>query len=115
MMNGIGLAKTLDGLDPLLKRLKKMIKTNGQVLLDSSDIKYMFEDDDGGLWVDLQKNYYGDLDYSLVYKNVIADKFPWLFVGFDVLEEIAIKSGWNVDHIYQDDHHQYLARLTLNL
>lgn len=115
MMNGIGLAKTLDGLEPLLNRLKKMIKTNGQVLLDSSDIKYMFEDDDGGLWVDLQKNYYGDLDYSLVYKNVIADKFPWLFVGFDVLEEIAIKSGWNVDHIYQDDHHQYLARLTLNL
>ena len=114
MMNGIGVAKTLDGLEPLLNRLKNIIKTNGQVILDSSDIKYMFEDDCDSLWVDLEKSYYGDLDYFLSYKKLIADPFPWLFVGFEILEEVAIKSGWKVEHIFQDDHHHYLARLTLN-
>lgn len=114
MMNGIGLAKNLGGLEHLLLRIRKMININGQVLLDSSDVKYMFENDDGSLWIDLHKDYYGDLDYSIGYKDMLTSSFPWLFVGYDILKDVAIKSGWNVEHIYQDDHYHFLARLTLN-
>lgn len=114
MMNGIGLAKNLEGLEHLLIRLRKMININGQLLLDSSDVKYMFENDDGSLWIDLHKDYYGDLDYSIGYKDMPASTFPWLFVGYDILKEIAIKSGWSIEHIYQDDNYHFLARLTLN-
>ena len=115
MMNGIGLVKNIDGLEPFFEHLKKYVKIGGQVILDSSDIKYMFEDDEGGFWIDLNKNYYGELEYKLAYKEIQAEPFPWLFVDFEKLRDAAIKVGWKVELIYEDDHFNYLCRLSLNV
>lgn len=113
MMNGIGLVKDLNGLDSFFEHIKKYVAKGGQVILDSSDIKYMFEDDEGGFWIDLNRAYYGELDYSLSYKNCEAKSFPWLFVDFDRLRTSAIKAGWDVKLIYEDEHFHYLAKLNL--
>lgn len=113
MMNGIGLVKNLEGLQIFLEYIKNFLYSKGQILLDSSDIKYMFNDDEGGLWVDLNSVYYGELEYHLTYKHYNSVPFPWLFVDFDRLRNIAIKCGWNVELIYEDDHFHYLVRLTL--
>ena len=115
MMNGIGLVKNIDGLEPFFEHLKKYVKIGGQVILDSSDIKYMFEDDVGGFWIVLNKNYYGELEYKLAYKEMQAEPFPWLFVDFEKLRDAAIKVGWKVELIYEDDHFHYLCRLSLNV
>ena len=112
MMNGIGLVKTLEGLETFFEHIKKYVAPNGQVLLDSSDLKYMFEDEEGGFWVDLNSSYYGELEYSLSYKDCIAEPFPWLFVDFEKLSDSAKLCGWAVELIYQDDHFLYLVRLT---
>ena len=113
MMNGIGLVKNLKGLEVFLEYIKMFVSASGQILLDSSDIKYMFHDDEGGVYIDLNSEYYGELEYRLAYKNFSADPFQWLFVDFDRLRNIAIKCGWTVELIYEDDHFHYLARLTL--
>ena len=113
MMNGIGLVKNLEGLIFFLQYVKKFLNTGGQIILDSSDLKYMYEDEDGGFWLDLNNNYYGDLEYTLGYKDCKADPFPWLFVDFKRLEKTAQSCGWKVELIYEDDHFHYLARLTL--
>ena len=113
MMNGIGLVKNLEGLQIFLEYIKNFLYSKGQILLDSSDIKYMFNDDEGGLWVDLNSVYYGELEYHLTYKHYNSVPFSWLFVDFDRLRNIAIKCGWNVELIYEDDHFHYLVRLTL--
>lgn len=113
MMNGIGLVKNLEGLEIFLEFIKNFIAPTGQILLDSSDIKYMFYNDQGDLWVDMNSKYYGELEYQLTYKNYSADPFPWLFIDFDRLRNIAIKCGWNVELIYEDDHFHYLAKLIL--
>ena len=47
MMNGIGLVKNLD-ICRFLEYIKNFLSPTGQIILDSSDIKYMFYDDD--LW-----------------------------------------------------------------
>ena len=112
MMNGIGLVKNLDGLEPFFEHLKKYVNNDGQVLLDSSDLKYMFEDDEGGLWIDLNSNYYGELEYTLEYKDCLAEPFPWLFVDFEKLETAAVNTGWKVEFIFEDAHFHYLVRLT---
>ena len=114
MMNGIGLVKNLEGLQIFLDYIKTFLSPTGQILLDSSDIKYMFYDDDGGLWVDMNSAYYGELEYQLTYKHYNSAPFPWLFVDFDRLRNIAIKCGWTAELIYEDDHFHYLARLTLS-
>lgn len=113
MMNGIGLVKNLKGLEVFLEYIKTFVSASGQILLDSSDIKYMFHDDEGGVYIDLNSEYYGELEYRLAYKNFSADPFQWLFVDFDRLRNIAIKCGWTVELIYEDHHFHYLARLTL--
>ena len=62
LMNGIGLAGTLANLPQFLIHLKSLLKDHGQILLDSSDIVYMFDaDDDGGIWVPGDVNYYGEV------------------------------------------------------
>jgi hypothetical protein len=114
MMNGIGLAKNLEGLQIFLEYIKSFLSPTGQILLDSSDIKYMFYDDEGGLLVDMNPAYYGELEYQLTYKHYTAAPFSWLFVDFDRLRNIAIKCGWTVELIYEDDHFHYLAKLTLS-
>lgn len=113
MMNGIGLVKDLNGLSAFFQHIKQYIHKDGQVLLDSSDIKYMFEDDQGGFWIDLAREYYGELEYEIEYKECKANPFLWLFVDFNRLYDVATKAGWKVELIYEDDHFHYLARLTL--
>ena len=113
MMNGIGLVKNLEGLQFFLDYIKNLLFPKGQIILDSSDIKYMFYDDEGGLLVNINSAYYGELEYQITYKHYNADPFPWLFVDFDRLRNIAVKCDWNIELIYEDDHFHYLARLTL--
>ena len=113
MMNGIGLVKSLEGLQVFLEYIKNFLHPKGQILFDSSDIKYMFHDDEGGLLVDINSVYYGELEYHLTYKHYNSVPFPWLFVDFDRLRNIAIKFGWNVELINEDDNFHYLVRLTL--
>lgn len=113
MMNGIGLVKNLKGLQFFLEYIKSFLSSNGQILLDSSDIKYMFYDDDD-LCLDMNLDYYGELEYQLTYKHYNSKTFPWLFVDFDRLRNIAFNFGWTTELIYEDHHFHYLARLTLS-
>lgn len=113
MMNGIGLVKNLEGLPKFLEHIKKYMADNAQIIMDSSDLKYMYEDDEGGYWIDLNSDYYGELEYHLTYKNYTAKPFPWLFVDFEKLQTTAMNVGFEAELIYEDDHHHYLAKLTL--
>ena len=45
LMNGTGIAGTLAGLDVLLYHLKSLLNAGGQILIDSSDLIYLFEQD----------------------------------------------------------------------
>ena len=70
LMNGTGIFQEFTQVTNYLKHLKSLINPNGQILIDSSDIKYMYQDDDGGFWLDTSSGrYYGELDYYLSYKG----------------------------------------------
>ena len=82
LMNGTGIFQELSQVSKYLKHLKSLLNPNGQILIDSSDIKYMYEDEDGGLWIDTNANYYGELDYFLSYKDEDEDPMKWLVPRF---------------------------------
>ncbi len=113
MMNGVGIAGTLDGLTPFLNQAKTLLNDRGQIILDSSDISYMFKEEDGSVWVDLNNSYYGEVTYQMQYKKMMGDKFDWLFVDFSTLNAVASSLGFNVELIFEDDNNQYLAKLSL--
>ncbi len=113
LMNGTGIFETIDKVDRCLQHLKTLLKKGGQILIDSSDIKYMFEDDDGGFWIDTHKNYYGEVSYQMHYKTVQGPVFDWLYLDFETLAGYALQNGLKCDLIMEGSHYDYLARLTL--
>lgn len=108
LMNGIGLVGTLQRLETFLKHVKKILAQDGQILLDSSDIMYLYED------IPMPEgNYYGELTYKYEYQEKEGEWFDWLYVDQVTLEDIADKCGYHSQVIFEDDNDHYLARLTL--
>jgi hypothetical protein len=112
MMNGLGIAGTLSNLEKTLQHAKSLLNTNGKILCDSSDIKYLYEDEDGALWVDLNTEYYGNFRFQMKYKREKGPWFDWLYVDFDNLFKAAKNVGMKVKKVYDKDDH-FLAEITI--
>lgn len=112
LMNGIGLAGNLKGLRNFLKHLLGLLNPGGQILLDSSDIIYMFEaDEDSGVWVPGDVSYYGEVTYQWEYNKKKSKPFPWLFVDYHTLAREAAELGISTELVDSGAHYEYLARL----
>ena len=113
LMNGTGIFGTLAETNKYLQKLKSILNPNGQILLDSSDIIYMFDDDeDGGKWIP-SNGYYGELTFTISYKNEKEDPFSWLYLDYNTLQNAANSNGLQCELILEGEHFDYLARLTL--
>ena len=112
LMNGIGLAETVKNLPNFLNKLISLLNDGGQIILDSSDIAYMFEDEDGSMWVDLGREYYGEMTFQMHYKKQSTDNFDWLYIDYAKLQEISESVGLKCELITEGDHYDYLVRLT---
>ncbi|WP_055435189.1 class I SAM-dependent methyltransferase [Lacinutrix algicola] len=111
LMNGTGIFQTLKALPEYLTHLKSLLNINGQILIDSTDIKYMYEDEDGGFWQDLNSGYYGELDYFLKYKDEEETPIKWLYLDFSTLAIACASVGLNCDKVAEGEHFDYLAKL----
>ena len=112
LMNGTGIFQSLEHIDQYLQKLKSLVAENGQILIDSTDILYMYDqDEDGGVLVPAT-GYYGELDYYLHYKGESELPMKWLYLDFDTLENAAIANGFKIQKIEQLED-SYLAQLTL--
>lgn len=114
LMNGTGIFGRLIHITTYLTHLKKLLTDNGQILIDSSDLIYMFdEDEDGGKWIPMDnKDYYGELVFSVAYKGETEDAFPWLYLDYNTLQNAAHGSGLTCELVYEGENYEYLARLT---
>lgn len=108
MMNGLGLVGTIGGLKKFLEHAKQLVSTSGQILLDSSDISYFYEDK---TWP--ASHYFGEIGYRYQYKDQKGAWFNWLYIDPAKLREIARDHGWYAQILYVDETDQYLARLIL--
>jgi len=111
LMNGTGIFQELSQLSKYLNHLKSLLNPKGQILIDSSDIKYMYEDEDGGFWMDANANYYGELDYYLNYKGEQETPIKWLYLDFNTLKLACETSGLQCELITEGEHFDYLARI----
>lgn len=111
LMNGTGIFQELSQVSKYLIHLKSLLKPNGQILMDSSDIKYMYEDDDGGFWIDAHATYYGELDYYLSYKGEEETPMKWLYLDFETLKLACDTVGLKCELVLKGDHFDYLVRL----
>lgn len=111
LMNGTGIAGKLSRLPQLLSRLKQLMNPGAQILIDSSDLRYVYEDENGVLDVDLDGAYYGEVDYQMTYRNIMGKRFDWLYADSVVLAECCRQCGLKCEILAQGNHYDYLARI----
>ena len=112
LMNGAGIIGSLKNMETFFARMKQLLNESGAIFMDSSDIHYVFEDEDGSMLIDLNGDYYGELVYSMKYRNITGPEFKWLYVDFDTLAYYASQNGFKAELITQGEHYDYLAKLT---
>ena len=110
MMNGIGISGTLSNLENTLNHAKSLLNPGGTILCDSSDIKYLYEDEEGNLWVDLNTEYYGNFRFQMSYGREKGTWFDWLYVDFDNLFNKAKKVGMKATRLFENENN-YLAKI----
>lgn len=112
LMNGTGIFQNLEKAPHFLKHLKSLLNPNGQIFIDSSDLIYMFDvEDDGGIWVSTEREYYGELTFKMSYKGETSTQFEWLYLDFERLKELSIQVGLKCELVEEGDHYDYLAKL----
>ncbi len=113
LMNGTGICGKLKNLPQFLSKLKDLLNPGGQILIDSSDIIYMFdEDEDGGKWIPSENDYYGELIFNISYKGEQDTPIDWLYLDYNTLQNAAFGYGLKPELILEGAHYDYLAKLT---
>ena len=112
LMNGTGIFQELTQVAKYLRHLKSLLKPKGQILIDSSDISYMYTDEDGSTWMDLNSHYPGELDYYISYKGEEETPMQWLYLDFDTLKTACLTVGLQCEKVMDGVHFDYLAKLS---
>lgn len=104
LMNGTGILRSFGNFSSALQKLGSLLKHDGQIIIDSSDISYLYENEDGPADA-------GEVNYQYEYRQKQGDWFPWLYVDKDKLVELCRMSGFTAHIVYENDEDQYLAVL----
>lgn len=113
LMNGTGIFGTLKETSKYLQKLKSLLQEGGQILIDSSDLIYMYDQDEDGAYSVPADGYYGELTFTVAYKGETEDTFPWLYLDYNTLQNAAFANGLQCELIAEGEHFDYLAKLSL--
>lgn len=109
LMNGTGIFRNMKEMPTYLRHLKSLLKPNGQILIDSSDLKYMYDSNEEMGNID---GYYGELEFVMRYKGMESLPFDWLYLDEHTFEAICSDHDLNFEVVARGDNHDYLAKIT---
>jgi SAM-dependent methyltransferase len=111
LMNGIGIAGSLPNLPCLLEHLRTLLNPGGKIIFDSSDLQYLYLEEDGSISIPLTEKYYGELIYNLQYKKLRSGKFNWFFIDPFTVEAVANEVNLKMQFLAEGPHYDYVACL----
>jgi len=111
LMNGTGIFQKIDRIDQYLQHLKTLLKPNGQIIIDSSDLRYMYDSTEEGAILVPNNRYYGELEFIMKYKNKSSEPFNWLYLDENIFEAAAANCNLNFKVLERGDNFDYLAKL----
>ena len=111
LMNGAGVFQELNQVTKYLIHLKSLLNLNGQILVDSSDIIYMYEDEEGNYNFNDTPKYYGELEYYISYKGEAEEPFKMLYMDFELLKNACEAIGLKCEIVTKGEHYDYLAKI----
>lgn len=112
LMNGAGICGSMKKIPEFLLHLKSLLAPGGQILVDSSDIIYMFEDENGEVDLSEVQHYYGEVEFQSAYLGENSGSYPWLYIDFYNLQHQATLLNLKCELVKIGPHYDYLARLS---
>jgi SAM-dependent methyltransferase len=113
MMNGIGLAGSLEALPDFLRTIARLLSEGGQVITDSTDVRVSMDPGAAGRLERRDGRYIGDLHFQLEYEGRKGAPFSQLYCDLETLTVTAAREGWRTDVVSPpDEFGHYLVRLT---
>lgn len=112
LMNGFGIMGTVEAIPAFFEKANELLSPGGQLLVDSSDLLHLYQEEDGSVYINLNGAYYGEVTYQMEFEGAKGHPFAWLFVDFDTLQVAAQESGFRAVKIFEDSTQHYLAQLT---
>lgn len=112
LMNGTGIFGNLKKTPGYLHHLRSLLNPNGQILIDSSDLRYMYDTDESGEILFPEDRYYGELEFTISYKNRKSKPFEWLYLDEKTFRNLSQENGFRFEVLYRGSNWEYLARLT---
>lgn len=113
LMNGAGICGSMKNLPRFLKHLVTLLKPGGQILMDSTDVIYMFEDENGDIDLSEVDHYYGEVEFQSRYLGQNSGSFPWMYIDFYNLQQQAFNLNLHCELLKKGPHYDYLARLSV--
>ena len=113
LMNGTGIFGKMNQIPKFLQKLKSLLNEGGQIIIDSSDLIYMYDQDEDGAYEVPANGYYGELTFTIQYKGETEDTFDWLYLDYNTLQNAAIANGLECELVFEGEHFDYLAKLTV--
>lgn len=113
MMNGLGLAGDLAGLDRLLVHAHGLLRPGGMLLFDGCDLRQTDDEIEQRLIAERRAagRYFGAVMFQMGWRGELGEPFAWLFVDPATLRYRARRAGWQMQMIYQEPGGAYTARL----
>lgn len=111
--NNIGICGRLTYLSRLLRRLRKIVKPGGHLLLTSLDVTKTRKKAHLSYHKlnRSRRRYIGDVKIRIEYKSKEGDWFDWLIPGPELLREYASTCGWKTLQIFKEKNGLYSAVL----
>ena len=111
LMNGTGIFQKLEYVSMYLQHLKSLLSPSGQILIDSSDLQYMYDQgEEGGIWIPADR-YYGELEYTIKYKGEVSKAFDWLYIDENLFESACLNESLRFEIKSRGENYDYLVRI----
>ena len=112
LMNGLGIVGDFKGLKTFLELAKRWLQPGGQILVDSSDIAYLLEDDEILSHMLNTDHAFGEVSFQMCYKGQCGEIFSWLYLDYESLASLATSKGYRCELLAVGTHYEYVARLS---
>lgn len=112
LMNGTGIFQNLDAIGVYLDHLKTLLNPDGQILIDSCDLIYMYDQEELQYLQEIGR-YYGQLKFTMHYKDQESAPFDWLYLDEYTFARVAKLFGFSFEVLCRGTEYDYLARLTV--
>ena len=114
MGHGIGMVETIAGLDRFLVHARRLLNKDGQVLLDSADVR-VTEDPVHLAYHEANRKagrYVGEVTVELQFQSHKGPSCGWLHVDPDKLKGHAERAGWQTEVVVKEYSGDYLVKLS---